>query len=173
MWAFREESDLFPSQTRRLGFAFWRLPREPASTLTLPHIVRAARCRISHTSPQRVRWRSGRATNALVLFCLRCANWRFSQHCGHVVPGCSSDSRRRPRALWSQVCMRRTVARSGGLGDGVARAIVSMHRSDGGVRRVLPLGVHQLLVCRRSFRTRTRDSRGRLVIGTVGFCRLQ
>ena len=53
------------------------------------------------------------------------------------------------------------------------RAIVLNHRSDGGVWRVLPLGAHELLVCRRSFRTRTRDSRGRLVIGTVGFCRLQ
>ena len=73
-----------------------------------------------------------------------------------------------PGAL--ELGMRRS---SSGLRDGVARAIVSMHRSDGGVRRVLPLGVHQLLVCRRSFRTRTRDSRGRLVIGTVGFCRLQ
>ena len=62
---------------------------------------------------------------------------------------------------------------SGGLRDGVAHAIVPMHRSDGGVWRVLPLGAHVLLVCRRSFRTRTRDSRGRLVIGTVGFCRLQ
>ena len=70
--------------------------------------------------------------------------------------------------------MRRS---SGGLRDGVAHAIVPMHRSDGGVWRVLPLGAHVLLVsslvCRRSFRTRTRDSRGRLVIGTVGFCRLQ
>ena len=73
-----------------------------------------------------------------------------------------------PGAL--ELGMRRS---SSGLRDGVARAIVLMHRSDGGVRRVLPLGVHQLLVCRRSFRTRTRDSRGRLVIGTVGFCRLQ
>ena len=73
-----------------------------------------------------------------------------------------------PGALES--CMRRS---SGGLRDGVAHAIVPMHRSDGGVWRVLPLGAHVLLVCRRSFRTRTRDSRGRLVIGTVGFCRLQ
>ena len=63
---------------------------------------------------------------------------------------------------------------SGGLRDGVAHAIVPMHRSDGGVWRVLPLGAHVLLVCRRSFRTRMRDSRvssvesrGRLVIGTV------
>ena len=77
-----------------------------------------------------------------------------------------------PGALES--CMRRS---SGGLRDGVAHAIVPMHRSDGGVWRVLPLGAHDLmcffLVCRRSFRARTRDSRGRLVIGTVGFCRLQ
>ena len=73
-----------------------------------------------------------------------------------------------PGALES--CMRRS---SGGLRDGVALAIVPMHCSDGGVWRVLPLGAHVLLVCRRSFRTRTRDSRGRLVIGTVGFCRLQ
>ena len=57
--------------------------------------------------------------------------------------------------------MRRS---SGGLRDGVAHAIVPMHRSDGGVWRVLPLGAHELLVCRRSFRTRTRDCRGRLVI---------
>ena len=66
--------------------------------------------------------------------------------------------------------MRRS---SGGLRDDVAHAIVSMHRSDGGMWRVLPLGAHVLLVCRRSFRTRTRDCRRRLVIGTVGFCRLQ
>ena len=31
------------------------------------------------------------------------------------------------------------------------RAIVLNHRSDGGVWRVLPLGAHELLVCRRSF----------------------
>ena len=73
-----------------------------------------------------------------------------------------------PGAL--ELGMRRS---SGGLRDDVAHAIVSMHRSDGGMWRVLPLGAHVLLVCRRSFRTRTRDSRGRLVIGTVGFCRLQ
>ena len=59
-----------------------------------------------------------------------------------------------PGALES--CMRRS---SGGLRDGVADAIVPMHRSDGGVWRVLPLGAHVLLVCRRSFRTRTRDCR--------------
>ena len=35
--------------------------------------------------------------------------------------------------------MRRS---SGGLRDGVAHAIVPMHRSDGGVWRVLPLGAH-------------------------------
>ena len=40
-----------------------------------------------------------------------------------------------PGALES--CMRRS---SGGLRDGVAHAIVPMHRSDGGVWRVLPLG---------------------------------
>ena len=73
-----------------------------------------------------------------------------------------------PGALES--CMRRS---SGGLRDGVGRAIVLNHRSDGGVWCVLPLGAHELLVCQRSFRTRTRDCRGRLVIGTVGFCRLQ
>ena len=73
--------------------------------------------------------------------------------------------------------MRRS---SGDLRDGVARATVSMHRSDGGVRRVLPLGAHELILsvwcAGEAFvdsRTRTRDSRGRLVIGTVGFCRLQ
>ena len=53
-----------------------------------------------------------------------------------------------PGALES--CMRRS---SGGLRDGVAHAIVPMHRSDGGVWRVLPLGAHVLLVCRRSFRS--------------------
>ncbi len=53
-----------------------------------------------------------------------------------------------PGALES--CMRRS---SGGLRDGVAHAIVPMHRSDGGVWRVLPLGDHVLLVCRRSFRS--------------------
>ena len=89
----------FPSQTRRLDIAFWRLPREPASTHTLSHIVRAARQCASHTRAQHVRGRSGRAADALHLLCLQCANWRFSQHCGCVVPGCSSDSRRRPRAL--------------------------------------------------------------------------
>ena len=47
-----------------------------------------------------------------------------------------------PGALES--CMRRS---SGGLRDGVAHAIVPMHRSDGGVWRVLPLGAHVLLVC--------------------------
>ena len=67
------------------------------------------------------------------------------------------------RSFWAACAMR----------DGVAHAIVPMHRSDGGVWRVLPLGAHVLLVCRRSFRTRTRDCRRRLVIGTVGFCRLQ
>ncbi len=89
----------FPSQTRRLAIAFWRLPREPASTHTLSHIVRAARQCASHTRAQHVRGRSGRAADALHLLCLQCANWRFSQHCGCVVPGCSSDSRRRPRVL--------------------------------------------------------------------------
>ena len=48
-----------------------------------------------------------------------------------------------PGALES--CMRRS---SGGLRDGVAHAIVPMHRSDGGVWRVLPLGAHDLIhVC--------------------------
>ena len=96
--AFTRKS-IFPSQTRRLAIAFWRLPREPASTHTLSHIVRAARQCASHTRAQHVRGRSGRAADALHLLCLQCANWRFSQHCGCVVPGCSSDSRRRPRAL--------------------------------------------------------------------------
>ena len=79
-----------------------------------------------------------------------------------------------PGALES--CMRRS---SGGLRDGVAHAIVPMHRSDGGVWRVLPLGAHELLVCQRSFRSYPDEGlsqchcRGRLVIGTVGFCRLQ
>ena len=97
-FAFTRKS-IFPSQTRRLAIAFWRLPREPASTHTLSHIVRAARQCASHTRAQHVRGRSGRAADALHLLCLQCANWRFSQHCGCVVPGCSSDSRRRPRAL--------------------------------------------------------------------------
>ena len=61
MWAFREERDLFPSQTRRLSFAFWRLPRELASTLMLPHIVRAALeqhsvCCVCHTYTRREVW---------------------------------------------------------------------------------------------------------------------
>ena len=47
-----------------------------------------------------------------------------------------------PGAL--ELGMRRS---SGGLRDDVAHAIVSMHRSDGGMRRVLPLGAHELLVC--------------------------
>ena len=143
MWAFREESDLFPSQTRRLGFAFWRLPREPASTLTvtLPHIVRAARKQhavphqtISHTcylaAAREVAERPSDRRAGLVLPAVRklallAALWTRG---ARVFVRQSSET---PGAL--ELGMRRS---SSGLRDGVARAIVSMHRSDGGVRRV-------------------------------------
>ena len=66
--------------------------------------------------------------------------------------------------------MRRS---SGGLRDGVARVDVSIHRVDAGMWRVLPCAAHELVACRRSFATRARERRARLVIGTVGYCRLQ
>ena len=97
---------------------------------------------------------------------------RISAHLGaswtreaRVFIGQSSET---PGALESG--MRRS---SGGLRDGIARADVSIHRGVGGAWRVLPLGAHELVVCRRSFATRTRECRARPVIGTVRYYRLQ
>ena len=73
-----------------------------------------------------------------------------------------------PGAL--ELGMRRS---SGGLRDGVARVDVSIHRVDGGMWRVLPCAAHELVACRRSFATRTRECRARPVIGTVRYYRLQ
>ena len=155
---------------RRLAFAFCTLPREPASTRcrTLAHRASSTGARQSYLAAAReVAERPSDRRAALVLPAVRklallAALWMRG---ARVFVRQSSET---PGAL--ELGMRRS---SGGLRDDVAHAIVSMHRSDGGMWRVLPLGAHVLLVCRRSFRTRTRDSRGRLVIGTVGFCRLQ
>ena len=70
-----------------------------------------------------------------------------------------------PGALES--CMRRS---SGGLRDGVAHAIVPMHRSDGGVWRVCFRLVLMCFWCAGEafVRTRTRDSRGRLASDRYG-----
>ena len=61
-----------------------------ASSTGLPGTYLGAACE--------ARWRRGRAKDAHALECHRCANLRFSEHRGHVMPGCSSDSRPRPRA---------------------------------------------------------------------------
>ena len=97
---------------------------------------------------------------------------RISAHLGaswtreaRVFIGQSSET---PGAL--ELGMRRS---SGGLRDGVARVDVSIHRVDGGMWRVLPCAAHELVACRRSFATRTRECRARPVIGTVRYYRLQ
>ena len=91
-----------------------------------------------------------------------CASWTRD---ARVFVGQSSET---PGAF--ELGMRRS---SGGLRDGVARVDVSIHRVDAGMWRVLPCAAHELVACRRSFATRARERRARLVIGTVGYCRLQ
>ena len=131
MWAFREESDLFPSQTREAAL----LRVLEAATRARQH-THAAAHRASSTVPRQsylaaareVAERPSDRRACLVLPAVRKLAL-LAALCTHGARVFVRQSSETPGAL--ELGMRRS---SSGLHDGVARAIVSMHRSDGGVQ---------------------------------------